>query len=166
VAQGAIQGARYAARLIAARAKAGDATLPAAQPFAYVDKGSMATISKFRAVVSVGTLRLSGFVAWVMWLVLHLFYIAGFKQRVSTLLQWAIAFSACPQPAGLHHQQLVAGSPSSDSGSMSRLLRVSTTPAGRAARDRLVSAGPGVAAGVSGWWLVLRPPVPRAHGRG
>ena len=108
VAQGAIQGARYAARLIAARAKAGDATLPAAQPFAYVDKGSMATISKFRAVVSVGTLRLSGFVAWVMWLVLHLFYIAGFKQRVSTLLQWAIAFlSDARNQRAYTHQQLV-----------------------------------------------------------
>ncbi len=108
VAQGAIQGARYAARLIANRARAGDPRLPAAHPFTYTDKGSMATISKFRAVVSVGKLQVTGFPAWVMWLALHLFYIAGFKQRVTTLLQWAIAFvgNARNQRA-FTHQQLV-----------------------------------------------------------
>ncbi len=108
VAQGAIQEARYAARLIADRAAAGDSRRAAAEPFSYVDKGSMATISKFRAVVSVGRLRLSGFIAWVMWLALHLFYIAGFKQRVTTLLQWAIAFVGNGRNQRAYtHQQLV-----------------------------------------------------------
>ncbi len=89
VAQGAIQGARYVARRIAATA-AGRAPDPA--PFAYVDKGSMATIAKFAAVVKVGRLELTGFLAWVAWLFLHLLYIAGFKSRVTTLLHWAISF--------------------------------------------------------------------------
>lgn len=93
VAQGAIQGARYVARLITARLGDDAAALAVAStPFRYVDKGSMATISRFRAVVSVGRLRVTGFVAWLMWLVLHLLYIAGFKHQVATLLHWAIAF--------------------------------------------------------------------------
>ena len=89
VAQGAIQGAGYVARRIAAAA-AGRPVDPA--PFSYFDKGSMATISKFAAVVKVGRLELTGFIAWVAWLFLHLLYIAGFKSRVTTLLHWAISF--------------------------------------------------------------------------
>lgn len=89
VAQGAIQGARYVAGRIASEA-AGRPVDPAS--FAYRDKGSMATISKFHAVVQMGKLELTGFVAWLAWLLLHLFYIAGFKGRVTTLLHWAISF--------------------------------------------------------------------------
>lgn len=89
VAQGAIQEARYAAKRIAAQASGRPVD---AAPFSYHDKGSMATISKFSAVVKVGKLELTGFVAWVMWLGLHLLYIAGFKSRVTTLLSWAISF--------------------------------------------------------------------------
>ncbi len=89
VAQGAIQGARYVAARIA-DAAAGRPVDD--KPFSYVDKGSMATISKFAAVVKVGRLELTGFVAWAAWLFLHLLYIAGFKSRVTTLLHWAISF--------------------------------------------------------------------------
>jgi len=97
VAQGAIQSARHAARLIAARAQrpgpAREAAVAAASgPFVYHDKGSMATIAKFSAVVKVGRLEITGVVAWAMWLVLHLLYIAGFKNRISTLLRWVISF--------------------------------------------------------------------------
>ena len=60
--------------------------------FAYRDKGSMATISKYKAVVSVGRFRLWGFPAWVAWLVLHLLYITGFKQQITTLIRWFITF--------------------------------------------------------------------------
>ena len=97
VAQGAIQSARHPANLIAAEvggsgtAEAGGSSAPRA-PFAYRDKGSMATISKYQAVVSVGRLRLWGFPAWVAWLVLHLLYITGFKQQLTTLLRWFITF--------------------------------------------------------------------------
>ena len=88
VAQGAIQGARHAAAKIRSRIEhAGD---PGA--FTYKDKGSMATISKFAAVATIGSIKLTGFVAWVAWLFLHLLYIAGFKQRVTTLLSWALTF--------------------------------------------------------------------------
>ncbi len=88
VAQVAIQGGRYAARQIANRLDG----RPADGPFTYRDKGSMATISRFSAVASIGRLQFSGFVAWVLWLAVHLVYIIGFKHRVTTLLHWAVSF--------------------------------------------------------------------------
>jgi len=106
VAQVAIQGGRHAAHAIEARlaGKSGEARLagksgqarlagtPDGQPFEYHDKGSMATISRLSAVASVGPLRLSGFIAWLMWLGLHLAYMVGFKNRLTTLLHWAVSF--------------------------------------------------------------------------
>ena len=88
VAQVAMQQGKYAAKVIAARAAGRDRP-----PFHYVDKGSMATVSRFHAVTSVGKrIRLAGFIAWLMWLVVHLVYLIGFKNRVTTLLHWAITF--------------------------------------------------------------------------
>ena len=52
----------------------------------------MATIAKFSGVVKMGPIRLTGFIAWLAWLFLHLLYIAGFKQRVSTLISWTLSF--------------------------------------------------------------------------
>ncbi|MGH3332407.1 MAG: NAD(P)/FAD-dependent oxidoreductase [Nocardioidaceae bacterium] len=88
VAQVAIQGAKYAAEEIDGRLK-GKAPQP---PFEYHDKGSMAIISRFRAVAMVGKLRLTGVLAWFMWLAVHLVYITGFKNRVTALLHWTVSF--------------------------------------------------------------------------
>ena len=88
VSQVAIQGGRYAARQITARL----AGRQDGQPFEYHDKGSMATISRFSAVASIGRIRLSGFTAWLLWLGVHLFYLIGFKHRLTTLLHWAVSF--------------------------------------------------------------------------
>ena len=88
VAQVAIQGARYAAEQIRRRVVG----LPPAGRFEYHDKGSMATISRFSAVASIGRAQFSGFFAWVLWLAIHLVYIIGFKHRITTLLHWAISF--------------------------------------------------------------------------
>jgi NADH dehydrogenase len=52
----------------------------------------MATVSRFHAVVSIKGLQFAGFIAWLMWLALHLFYIVGFKSRVTTLLHWTVSF--------------------------------------------------------------------------
>ena len=52
----------------------------------------MATVSRFHAVASVKGLRFSGFVAWLLWLAIHLVYIVGFKSRVTTVLHWAVSF--------------------------------------------------------------------------
>lgn len=88
VAQVAIQSGRHAARQITLRL----AGKPAGEPFHYHDKGSMATISRFNAVASIGRLKMSGFAAWVLWLVVHLMYLVGFKHRVSTVMHWAVSF--------------------------------------------------------------------------
>ena len=60
--------------------------------FKYRDLGSMATISRFRAVVSFKGLRLSGFPGWLMWLVVHVTFLTGFKNRFTSLLHWANTF--------------------------------------------------------------------------
>ena len=89
VAQVAMQQGKYAAKTIRTRLK-GDEPLP---PFHYLDKGSMATVSRFHAVTSVGRrIRLAGFIAWLMWLAVHIVYLVGFKNRVTTLLHWAVTF--------------------------------------------------------------------------
>jgi NADH dehydrogenase len=88
VAQVAIQGAKYAAKEIDARVKG----KPSQPPFKYFDKGSMAIISRFRAVAMVGKLRLTGVIAWLMWLAVHLVYITGFKNRVTAVLHWFVSF--------------------------------------------------------------------------
>ena len=89
VAQVAIQGAKYAAKEIERRLS--DSKAPP-KPFKYFDKGSMATISRFKAVALVGKVRLTGFVAWLMWLGVHLVYLTGFKNRLGALGHWAVSF--------------------------------------------------------------------------
>ena len=91
MAQGAIQGAHYAATLIKHMVKGTDD--PATRkPFSYFDKGSMATISRFSAVAQVGKLEFGGFIAWLAWLGLHLIYLVGFKNRFTTVIAWFITF--------------------------------------------------------------------------
>lgn len=52
----------------------------------------MATISKYSAVASIGKIKLTGFIAWLAWLAVHLMAMVGFKNRISTLLNWIITF--------------------------------------------------------------------------
>jgi NADH dehydrogenase len=90
MAQGAIQGAKYAAKTIKAELKGAD---PAErEPFQYFDKGSMATVSRFSAVAQIGPLEFGGFIAWLAWLVLHLVYLVGFKTKITTLISWTVTF--------------------------------------------------------------------------
>jgi NADH dehydrogenase len=58
-------------------------------PFTYRDKGSMATIGRYKAVVDVGKLKFGGPVAWFLWLFVHLMSIVGFRSRVMVLTHWA-----------------------------------------------------------------------------
>jgi len=63
-----------------------------AKPFVYRDLGSMATISRFRAIVSFKGLKISGFAGWLMWAFVHLTFLTGFKNRGTALLRWLSAF--------------------------------------------------------------------------
>jgi NADH dehydrogenase len=82
-----MQQGRYVGRLISEHV-AGRSVAP----FHYVDKGALGTIGRAAAVAEIGRLRLSGFVAWAAWLLVHIFYLVGFQNRVLVLLRWAWAF--------------------------------------------------------------------------
>ena len=62
------------------------------QPFQLHDKGNLATIGRARAVADVKGVRLSGFLAWVTWLVVHLWYLIGFQNRLLVVIRWAFSF--------------------------------------------------------------------------
>jgi NADH:ubiquinone reductase (H+-translocating) len=87
VAPVAMQQGRYAAKLV--RARLGGRPIG---PFHYLDKGNLATIGRARAVADLHAIRLSGFPAWAAWLVVHLFYLVGFQNRLIVLIRWFISF--------------------------------------------------------------------------
>lgn len=61
----------------------------AAEPFHYNDKGSMATIGRNSAVANIGGRLYTGFIAWIIWLVIHIFFLIGFRNRLGVLTNWA-----------------------------------------------------------------------------
>jgi NADH dehydrogenase len=85
VAQVAIQQGVYAARLIEARLKG--KTLPPS--FRYRDKGTMAVIGRNAAVAMIRSFHLSGFIAWLIWLFVHISFLIGFDNKLLVLIQWA-----------------------------------------------------------------------------
>jgi NADH:ubiquinone reductase (H+-translocating) len=87
VAPVAMQQGRYAAKLIRARLSG-----HAIGPFHYLDKGNLATIGRARAVADLHAIRLSGLPAWAAWLVVHLFYLIGFQNRLIVLIRWCISY--------------------------------------------------------------------------
>jgi NADH:ubiquinone reductase (H+-translocating) len=91
MAQGAIQGASYATAAIKRGLKGHDDPADR-RPFKYFDKGSMATVSRFSAVAQVGKLEFGGFIAWMAWLVLHLYYLVGHKNRFTAVIAWGRSF--------------------------------------------------------------------------
>lgn len=60
--------------------------------FQYRDKGQMATIGRSRAIVEIGKLHLAGFIAWVAWLAVHIYFLTGFKNRLLVVTQWAWSY--------------------------------------------------------------------------
>jgi NADH:ubiquinone reductase (H+-translocating) len=94
VAQGALQMGDYAAKVIRHELRvARDAAEPHGRlPFAYFDKGSMATIGRSAAVAQIRKLELSGMIAWLAWLVVHLLFLVGFRNKISVLMQWLYSY--------------------------------------------------------------------------
>lgn len=90
VSPAAMQMARHVARLIEDELEAPGHALRA--PFRYWDKGTMATIGRSAAVFWAGPFRLSGFMAWVAWLFVHLIFLIGFRNKLAVLLQWAYSY--------------------------------------------------------------------------
>jgi NADH dehydrogenase len=87
VAPVAMQQGRYAAEVVRARLDGRDT-----KPFRYRDKGNLATIGRAAAVADIKGLRLSGFVAWLTWLFVHLWYLIGFQNRLLVIIRWTFSF--------------------------------------------------------------------------
>jgi NADH dehydrogenase len=83
----AMQEGRYAGRLVRNRLRGRETA-----PFHYRDKGNLATIGRASAVADLNFVRLSGFIAWVGWLVVHLWYLIGFQNRLLVLIRWSFSF--------------------------------------------------------------------------
>jgi NADH dehydrogenase len=87
VAPVAMQQGRYVAEVVKARLR-GDPH----RPFRYRDKGNLATIGRARAVADLHAIQLSGFLAWVAWLTVHLWYLIGFQNRLLVMIRWSFSF--------------------------------------------------------------------------
>jgi NADH dehydrogenase len=134
VAQVAIQGGKYAAREITRRL----AGKPPQKPFHYFDKGDLATISRFRAVARIGRFRLTGFVAWVLWLGVHIVYLTGFKNRFTALGHWAVSFIGRGRSERTATEQQIFG--------RQALTRLEGGAAGLVSNDDLPGPDPALAA--------------------
>jgi NADH dehydrogenase len=129
----AMQMARYVANVIgrelAARGKNG--ALPAREPFRYHDKGSMATIGRSRAIAEAGKLKLTGLLAWLAWLLVHIWYLIGYRNRLLVMIDWAWNYFTYRRGARLiTGGRLEAGAPTREA------LSSSTSAAAEAGQSR------------------------------
>ena len=93
VAYAAKQMGEYVAHVIAQRLRREGERTPSIAPFRYRDRGSLATIGRKAAVaVFPGGIRLSGLLAWWTWLFVHIFFLIGFRNRVTTMVDWMLAY--------------------------------------------------------------------------
>lgn len=88
VAEVAMQSGAHAAHTIARRVKGSDVV----RPFHYHDLGTLAAISRFRAVAKVGPIKIGGLPGWLLWLVVHITFLTGFKNRIGALARWGVSF--------------------------------------------------------------------------
>lgn len=94
VAPGALQMGRYAAKAIIAKI-AGESIAP----FRYFDKGQLATIGKMSAVAALGKLKFAGRLAWLLWVVVHIMFLASFRSRIVVMFEWAWAWFSWSRPS-------------------------------------------------------------------
>jgi NADH dehydrogenase len=103
VAPAAIQMGKFAARQIRRTIEG-----KPREPFAYLDKGSLATIGRSHAVADFGKLHFSGYFAWLSWLFVHLFFLIGFRNRILVMMEWAWAYITYKSSARLITDPAVA----------------------------------------------------------
>jgi NADH:ubiquinone reductase (H+-translocating) len=96
VAPVAMQQGRHVARVVRARLRGQES-----QPFRYRDKGNLATIGRAAAVADIKRIRLSGLLAWLTWLVVHLWYLVGFQNRILVFIRWSVSFATRDRGARL-----------------------------------------------------------------
>jgi NADH dehydrogenase len=105
VAQVAMQGGKYAAETIMKRVQGKQQN----KPFHYLDKGELAVIGRAAAVANIFGIHLSGFVAWLVWLFIHLMYLVSFQSRMLVLVQWGLEYMTFSRGA-----RLITGTTASD----------------------------------------------------
>ncbi len=91
VAPVAMQQGRYSAKMIRRELEPGHASASRA-PFHYLDKGSLATIGRAAAIAQFGKIHISGFIAWLSWLFVHILFLIGFRNRLLVFIQWAWSY--------------------------------------------------------------------------
>ena len=106
VAQGALQMGRFVGGVIRDTLAWGEPSTHR-RPFHYVDKGTMATIGRARAVADIGELTFRGFFAWLLWSTIHVFYLIGFRNRLMVMLNWGWQWVGQARGA-----RLITGNPS------------------------------------------------------
>jgi len=104
VAEVAMQTGIHAARTIRGRLKGKEP-----KPFEYRDLGSMAAVSRRRAIVSFHGIRLHGYLGWLAWLTVHLTFMTGYKNRFSALMSWGFAFLGHSRPQQVIDEQRMPG---------------------------------------------------------
>ena len=104
VAPVAMQQGRYVAGVVRARLRGREHGA-----FRYRDKGNLATIGRARAVADIKGVRLSGFLAWAAWLIVHLWYLIGFQNRLLVLIRWSFSFATHGRGARLITDASTAG---------------------------------------------------------
>ncbi len=91
VAPAAMQMARHVARVLERELETGQ-TLQPRPAFHYRDKGNLSTIGRSAAIADFGTIKLHGFIAWVAWLIVHLIFLIGFRNKLAVLVAWAYSY--------------------------------------------------------------------------
>lgn len=102
----AMQQGRYVAKTIIQESRTNKIER---KPFKYVDKGQMATIGRSKAVAMYKGVHITGFLAWISWLFVHVYYLIGFKNRFSVIFQWAWTYLTYTRGARLIIEKEVSG---------------------------------------------------------
>jgi NADH dehydrogenase len=124
VAQLATQSGRHVARQIR-----GDLGIRRREPFRYVDKGSMATIGRHKAVAQIGRFRFQGVVAWWLWLMVHVLALVGYRSRLSVLMEWAFAYFTWGRRSRVILEVPTAPTPVAPPSMVGKVVRIPATPA-------------------------------------
>lgn len=106
VAPAAMQMGKYVGSVLAAEIRAGAIGKGTRRPFVYRDKGTLATIGRARAVALVSGMKLTGFVAWALWALVHVFYLISFRTKLLVMLEWAWSYVFFHRGARIIYREL------------------------------------------------------------
>ena len=83
----AIQQGKYLAKIIKNKTLKQDR-----KPFKYYDKGMMATVGRYKAIGKIGNIEISGFIAWLFWIAIHILYLIGYRSKILVVIEWIFSY--------------------------------------------------------------------------